>query len=170
MMTTSTRPRRRRATAFALVGLILGALLIGLEVRQGAPVTRAAGGMAILFVFIGVIWVFQTRSETVSALAGQPVDERWQLINQRAAMAATGMAIVVALVGFAVMEVSAATTGSSPSWPASSGSATWPPSSGIAGGCDRVRSRRSRPGVIFLRNDGTAVPDGPTAWRVPEPR
>ncbi len=105
MMTTSTRPRRRRATAFALVGLILGALLIGLEVRQGAPVTRAAGGMAILVVFIGVIWVFQTRSETVSALAGKPVDERWQLIQERAAMAAMGMGIVVAIVGFAVMEV-----------------------------------------------------------------
>ncbi|MGD0017945.1 MAG: DUF2178 domain-containing protein [Candidatus Limnocylindrales bacterium] len=104
-MTTSTRPRRRRATAFALVGLILGALLIGLEVRQGAPVTRAAGGMAILVVFIGVIWVFQTRSETVSALAGKPVDERWQLIQERAAMAAMGMGIVVAIVGFAVMEV-----------------------------------------------------------------
>ena len=43
-MMTNTRPRRRRATAFAVVGLILGALLIGLEVRQGVPVTRAAGG------------------------------------------------------------------------------------------------------------------------------
>lgn len=105
MMTTSTRPRRRRAKAFALVGLILGALLIGLEVLQGAPVTRAAGGMALVVVFIGVIWVFQTRSETVSALAGKPVDERWQLIQERAMTAAMGMGIVVAIVGFAVMEV-----------------------------------------------------------------
>jgi hypothetical protein len=59
--------------------------------------------MAFLVAFLGVIWVFQTRSEMVSALAGKPVDERWQM-HERATMAATWMGLFVAVLGFAVME------------------------------------------------------------------
>ncbi len=79
-------------------------LLIGIELSQGATLDRAAGGVAILFAYTGALWFFQTRSETVSTLAGQPVDERWQAINQRAGVAATTIAAIVALVGFGVME------------------------------------------------------------------
>lgn len=103
-MTTSIRPSRRRATGFLLVGIILGALLIGLEVRQGAPLNRAAEAMVLLIAFLGAIWVFQTRSEMASALAGKPVDERWQHMHERATMAAMGMGLFVAVLGFAVME------------------------------------------------------------------
>ena len=103
-MTASGRPRRRRATAWAVVGIVLGLLLIGLEVQQGAPPARAAGGVAILVAFIGAIWILQTRSETASALAGKPVDERWQLINERAMAVATAFGLFASVAGFAVME------------------------------------------------------------------
>jgi uncharacterized membrane protein YedE/YeeE len=60
--------------------------------------------VAILVAFIGAIWVLQTRSETASALAGKPVDERWQLINERAMAVATAFGLFTAVAGFAVME------------------------------------------------------------------
>ena len=103
-MTASTSPRRRRATAWAVVGVVLGLLLIGLEVRQGASPARAAGGVAILVAVIGAIWILQTRSETASALAGKPVDERWRLIDQRAMALATVVGLLSAVAGFALME------------------------------------------------------------------
>jgi hypothetical protein len=103
MMTTIDKPRRR-ATAWAVVGLVLGSLLIGLEVKQGAPIARAAGGVAIMVMVIGAIWVFQTRSETASALAGKPVDERWELINERSLAVAASVGLLIAAGGFAVME------------------------------------------------------------------
>jgi hypothetical protein len=104
MMTTNAKPKRR-ATAWAVLGLVLGTLLIGLEVKQGAPIARAAGGMAILVAVIGAVWVFQTRSETASALAGKPVDERWDLINERATALATVVGLFAAIGGFVVLEV-----------------------------------------------------------------
>ncbi len=103
MTTTDAKPRRR-ATAWAVIGLVLGVALIGLEVRQGAQLARAAGGVVILVAFIGTIWVFQTRSETASALAGKPVDERWLLIGQRSKAVAMTVGLFAAAGGFAVME------------------------------------------------------------------
>jgi hypothetical protein len=86
------------------VGVVLGALLIGLELRQGAQVARAAEAMVLLIAFLGAIWVFQTRSEMASALAGKPVDERWQHMNEQATMAAMGMGLIAAVLGFAICE------------------------------------------------------------------
>jgi hypothetical protein len=97
-------PRKSRNLAVPATGVVIGAILIGIELSQGARLDRAAGGVAILFAYTGALWFFQTRSETVSTLAGQPVDERWQAINQRAGVAATTIAAIVALVGFGVME------------------------------------------------------------------
>lgn len=78
---THISSRRRRALATAFMGLALGGSLIAIEVWRGAPVQRAIGGLAILLAFAAVILIFQTRSETVSTLAGDPVDERWRLIS-----------------------------------------------------------------------------------------
>jgi hypothetical protein len=103
MTTGSARPRRR-ATAWAVIGLVMGMLLIGLVVKQGAPLTRAAGGVAIMVLVIGVVWIFQLRSDTASALAGKPVDERWNLINERASAFAAMVGIFAAVGGFAVAE------------------------------------------------------------------
>lgn len=103
-MTTGSAKPRRRATAWAVIGLVMGMLLIGLVVKQGAPLTRAAGGVAIMVLVVGVVWIFQLRSDTASALAGKPVDERWDLINERASAFAAIVGIFAAIGGFAVAE------------------------------------------------------------------
>jgi len=105
MTLTHTGARRRRALATALAGLLIGVALIATEVWQGAPVTRAMGGLAILLAFVAVLLVFQMRSETISTLAGDPVDERWKIINDRALVGAANISAVVALAGFGVCEL-----------------------------------------------------------------
>jgi arginine exporter protein ArgO len=102
---THLSARRRRALATALVGLSVGAALIATEVWNGAPVTRAIGGLAFLLAFVTVLLVFQMRSETVSTLAGDPVDERWKIINDKALVGAANISAVVALAGFGISEL-----------------------------------------------------------------
>ena len=53
---------------------------------------------------MAVLLVFQTRSETVSTLAGDPVDERWQLIHEKALASAANTSTVIALAGSGVCE------------------------------------------------------------------
>jgi hypothetical protein len=103
---TRVSARRRRAIATALMGFIVGGLLVAIEVWRGAPVQRAIGGFAILLAFAAVLIVFQTRSETVSTLAGDPVDERWRLIHERALAGAANVSAVVALAAFGIAEAS----------------------------------------------------------------
>jgi hypothetical protein len=105
MTTTDDSPRRGRNLIVPITGLIIGGILIGIELSQGARLDRAIGGVAILFAYAAVLWFFQNRSETVSAVAGRPVDERWQVIHQRAMAAAATIAAIVALVGFGGMEL-----------------------------------------------------------------
>jgi type IV secretory pathway VirB2 component (pilin) len=98
-------PRKGRSLVVPLTGVVIGAVLIGIELSQGARWDRAAGGMVILFVYAAALWFFQSRSETVSTLAGRPVDELWQSIHQRAMAATATIAAIVALVGFGAMEL-----------------------------------------------------------------
>ena len=105
MTTTRVSVRRRRALATGLVGLTVGGVLIAIELSQGASVGGAIGGFAILLAFAAVLVVFQMRSETVSTLAGDPVDERWKIINDKALVGAANVTAVVALVGFGACEL-----------------------------------------------------------------
>jgi hypothetical protein len=104
MTTTGGSSRKGRSLVVPATGLVIGAVLIGIEISQGARLDRAAGGVAILFAYAAALWFFQNRSDTVSALAGRPVDELWQVIHQRALAAAATIAAIVALVGFGAME------------------------------------------------------------------
>ena len=104
MTTTDGSSRRGRSLIVPLTGLVIGGVLIGIELSQGARLDRAVGGIAILFAYVAVLWFFQNRSDTVSALAGRPVDELWQVIHQRAMAVAATIAAIVALVGFAAMD------------------------------------------------------------------
>jgi hypothetical protein len=73
--------------------------LIAIELRQGATAERAFGGFVILLAYAAILLIFQRRSETVRTLAGDPVDERWRIINEKAlALAAivTSVALVAA--------------------------------------------------------------------------
>ena len=103
-MTTGEKPRGR-AYGAAISGLVIGALLIGIELAQGASVDRAIGGIVIILVYSIGIFVFQNRSETISVLAGRPVDERWAQMNTQALAVAATAAAIAALVGFALMEL-----------------------------------------------------------------
>jgi hypothetical protein len=104
MTTTGGSSRKGRSLVVPATGLIIGAVLIGIELSQGARLDRAAGGIAIVFAYVAALWFFQNRSETVSVLAGRPVDELWGVIHQRAIAAAATIAAIVALVGFGAME------------------------------------------------------------------
>jgi type IV secretory pathway VirB2 component (pilin) len=105
MTTTDGSSRKGRSLIVPIAGLIIGGVLIAIELTQGALLDRAVGGVAILLAYVAVLWFFQNRSETVSAVAGRPVDERWQVIHQRATAAAATIAAIVALVGFGGMEL-----------------------------------------------------------------
>jgi hypothetical protein len=98
-------PRRKRALATALAGLIAGGGLIAIQLRMGADLGRAIVGLAILVAFMAVLLIFQTRSETVSTLAGDPVDERWRLIHERALIAAANISTMFGLAAYGVAEL-----------------------------------------------------------------
>ena len=102
-MTTSDKPRGR-AYGAALSGLVIGAVLIGIELSQGASVAGALGGLIIIVLYSLGLFILQNRSETISTLAGRPVDERWTQINTQALAVAATFAAIVSLGGFAVME------------------------------------------------------------------
>jgi hypothetical protein len=83
---------------------VIGGILIAIELSRGAEVGRAIGGVVILLAFGAGVLIFQTRSETVRTVAGDPVDERWKHINEQALVGSANIAAVVALVGFGVCE------------------------------------------------------------------
>ena len=99
MTIKSNRPRRR-VLSTAATGLVLGLVILAVELRQGAPLPSALLGLAIVLGYTAVLVVFQARSETVSAMAGNPVDERWGLINSRALEVVATVAATVAVGGF----------------------------------------------------------------------
>ncbi len=102
-MTTTGGSPRRRSVAAPLTAVVIGFVLIGLELSQGASPAPAAEGGAILFAYALALWFFQNRSDAVSVLAGRPVDELWQTINQKAMAVAATLAAMVALAGFGLM-------------------------------------------------------------------
>jgi hypothetical protein len=104
MTTRSASPRRRRALSTAVVGLVLGLVLVAVELWQGAPVWSAVLGFVIVAAYVAVLVVFQARSETISTLAGNPVDERWGLIHSRAMEVAATIGAAVAVIGFVATE------------------------------------------------------------------
>lgn len=104
MTTNRVSPRRRLALAAAVTAWVIGGILIAIEYSQGAPLPSAIGGVVILVAYGAVLLIFQTRSETVRALAGDPVDERWGRIHEQSLVGAANVATVVALLGFGYCE------------------------------------------------------------------
>jgi hypothetical protein len=85
-----------------LVGVAIGGALGVADLLGSGSWGRALADVAIVAGYTSVLTVFRTRSETASALAGIPVDERWQAINLHALAAAGMVAAFVAMGGFAV--------------------------------------------------------------------
>ncbi len=88
-----------------LMGAVLGGIIGLAELAAGAGSVTAASSFVIVVVYASIVSSLQRRSETMSALAGRPVDERWKLINERALALSAQVGVAVALVGFVVAEL-----------------------------------------------------------------
>ncbi len=88
-----------------LMGAVLGGIIGLAELAAGAGSVTAASSFVIVVVYASIVSSLQRRSETMSALAGRPVDERWKLINERALALSAQVGVAVALVGFVAAEL-----------------------------------------------------------------
>jgi hypothetical protein len=103
MSTTSKRFSRRTAVAVVCVLAAAAYLTIGL-VHDNAWL--AIGGTAVMLGYGALLLLFAPRSEPIALLAGMPEDERHEMIMLRAS-AATGLLLVVVLVGGAMWSLAA---------------------------------------------------------------
>lgn len=89
-----------------VVGVVVG-LVMGLAAYAGSgSVVRAIASGAIVVAYAVLVTVLRRRSEMLSVLAGAPVDERWEHINQEACVWAFGLSAVALLAVFVVTDVS----------------------------------------------------------------
>jgi hypothetical protein len=95
----------RRSPAL-VVGVLVGIAIGAAEVMGGGPGWRAGLSTAIPIGYALIVTVLSRRSETAGVLAGRPVDERWELMNQEAAAWALGLSAIVILAGFIVADAS----------------------------------------------------------------
>ena len=86
------------------VGVVVGLAIGAAEMAGGGPPWRAAISTAIPIGYAVLVTLLARRSETVSVLAGRPVDERWELMNQEAAAWALGLSAIVILAAFIVAD------------------------------------------------------------------
>jgi hypothetical protein len=108
MSTTSNPPPAtpdRRATRNRWLvpglGVLLGLVLFAAQAARG-EVRAGLVSLAILTGYAAVLAVLAGRSETFSLLRGDSVDERADLIQQRALAFTGGVLVVVLVVGFLV--------------------------------------------------------------------
>jgi hypothetical protein len=83
---------------------VVGFLIAAAEAANGVTIDRAVVAFVIVLGYTVVIAALQGRSETMSALAGNPVDERWRLINDRATSFMALVGVGVSLGGYVVAE------------------------------------------------------------------
>lgn len=93
-----------RRTPVLFVGIVIGLVMGGAELVAGAALWRAALAAAIPMAYALLVTVVARRNETASALAGHPVDERWEHINLEASTWAFGISAIVVLGAFVVAE------------------------------------------------------------------
>jgi hypothetical protein len=86
------------------MGLVVGLIIGGADLVAGHQAWVAALGFAIPVGYAILVALVASRSETVSVLAGRPVDERWQHINLVASTWAFGASAIVLLVAFVVAD------------------------------------------------------------------
>jgi hypothetical protein len=86
------------------VGVIVGLVIGAAELAGGGSALRAAISTAIPICYADLVTLLARRSETASVLAGRPVDERWELMNQEAAAWALGLSAIVVIAAFIVAD------------------------------------------------------------------
>jgi hypothetical protein len=95
-----------RRSPVLVVGFIAGAIIGLAELAGGAPPWRALVSAAIPIAYAALVTLIGRRSETVSVLAGRPVDERWEHLNTEAAAWSLGLSTIVVLGAFVVADAS----------------------------------------------------------------
>ena len=86
------------------VGIVIGLVFGAAGLIGGDPPWRAAISTAIPIGYALLVTIVGRRSETVSVLAGRPVDERWEHINLEASAWALGITAIVILAAFIVAD------------------------------------------------------------------
>ena len=86
------------------VGVVVGLAIGAAELAGGGTAARAAISTAIPIGYAVVVTLLARRSETAGVLAGRPVDERWELMNQEAAAWALGLSAIVVIAAFIVAD------------------------------------------------------------------
>ena len=93
--------RRAPVLAFGtLIAIAFGAA----ELAGGASPVRAGVSVAIILGWSILVTILGRRSETMSVLAGRPVDERWEHIGIEASAYAMAVSAVVVLGAFVVAD------------------------------------------------------------------
>jgi hypothetical protein len=87
-----------------ITSLVIGLVMASSEIVAGGSLGRIALAGAIPIAYGLLVTVVGRRSETVSVLAGRPVDERWQHINLEASTWALGVSAIVVLAAFVMAQ------------------------------------------------------------------
>jgi hypothetical protein len=88
-----------------IVGVVIGPLMAAASLAGGGSPAEAAAALVIVLGYGIAVTSLGRRSETASALAGRPVDERWEHINLEACAYALGISAIVVLAAFLVAEI-----------------------------------------------------------------
>ena len=101
-MPTTRKPFWRSRWWMPAVSVFLGLLILVASWIGDRP-EEGLGGLGVMTA-VGLLFLLGGRSDTLAGLGGPRRDERWQSIDLRAT-AATGMVLVVAIVGSWLYEV-----------------------------------------------------------------
>lgn len=86
------------------IGLVIGLVFGASEVAAGGSPARILLAAGIPIAYAVVVTLLGRRSETVSVLAGRPVDERWEHFNLEASAWALGVSAIVVLAAFVLVQ------------------------------------------------------------------
>ena len=89
-----------------VVGIAIGLVMAGADLVAGSSPVKAGATLAIVVGYGVLVTVLGHRSEIMSAVAGRPVDERWEHIGVEAAAYALGISGIVVLGAFVVANAS----------------------------------------------------------------
>ena len=89
-----------------VTGTVIAGVLGIAELAGGGSPVRAAVAVAIILGWSIVVTVLGRRNETISVLAGRPVDERWEHINVEASAYALAVSAIVVLAAFVIADAS----------------------------------------------------------------
>ena len=87
-----------------ITSLVVALVIATSEAVAGGSLGRIVLAGAIPIGYGLVVTIVGRRSETVSVLAGRPVDERWQHINLEASTWAFGVSAIVVLAAFVMAQ------------------------------------------------------------------